>query len=224
MTTDFFRTALRTILKHRAHSALNVLGFSTGLACFALIVIWVNQQFQFDRMHKNADRIYQVNALVNDQSSTWKEAVTPAPLVRAMDQELPEVEHVLRMDFTDAVLSTGNVRVVEDGIVAADPSFFTFFDFNLLKGNPAQALSHPYSVVISESMARKYFGDTDPVNQTLRIFAYDPDEQGAEYRITGIIEDCPPNSHFTYTLLMSFSTIETAEPETLTQEGWYNHE
>lgn len=224
MITDFFKTALRTILKHRAHSALNVLGFSTGLACFALIIIWVNQQLHFDRMHENADRIFQVNALVADQSSTWKEAVTPAPLAKAMYHELPEVENIFRLNFSDAVISTGNVRFVEDGVVAADPTFFTFFDFRLLKGNAAQALSHPYSAVISESMAKKYFGDADPINQSLRLFSYDPDGQGADYLITGIIEDCPPNSHFTYTMLISFSTIETAEPETLTQEGWYNHE
>lgn len=224
MIVAFFRTALRTILKHRNHSVLNILGFSTGLACFALIAIWLNQQLHFDRMHKNADRIFQVNTLVNDGVSSWKEAVTPVPLAKAMHHELPEVENVLRLEFSDAVVSSGKAQFTEDGVAAADPSFFTFFDFKLLKGNVATALSQPYSLVISESMAKKYFGDADPINQSLRLFSYDPDGKGADYLVTGVIEDCPSGSHFTYDMLLSFSTIETAEPETLTQEGWSNRE
>jgi putative ABC transport system permease protein len=224
MITIFLRTAWRAILRNRFHSALNILGFSTGLACFGLITIWLIQQLSFDNIHKNADRIYQVNASVENESSAWKEAVSPAPLGLAMRDELSEVENVLRIDVSDAVVQGSKEQFKEDWILAADPSFFTFFNFKLLKGNAALALSRPYSIVISESMAKKYFGDVDPINQSLRLFAYDPDGKGADYLVTGIIEDCPATSHFNYTMIISFSTIEKAEPETLTARGWSNHE
>lgn len=220
MITLFLRTAWRAILRNRFHSALNILGFSTGLACFGLIAIWLIQQLSFDTFHSNADRIFQVNALVQNESNTWKEAVSAAPIGLAMKQEFTEVENALRLDVTDAMVQGSNGIFKEDWILAADPSFFTFFDFKLLKGNPEKALSAPYTIVLSESMAKKYFGEADPINQSLRIFSYDPDGKGADYLVTGIIEDCPQNAHFNYSMIMSFSTIEKAEPETLTSQAW----
>jgi putative ABC transport system permease protein len=224
MITIFLRTAWRAILRNRVYSSLNILGFSTGLACFGIIAIWLMQQWSFDTMHKNADRIFQVNASVENESAAWKEAVSAAPLGITMNQELVELENALRIDVSDAVVKGKQEQFKEDWILAADPSFFTFFDFKLLKGNAALALSQPYSIVLSESMAKKYFGEADPINQTLRIFSYDPDGKGADYFVTGVIEDCPENSHFIYSMIISFSTIEKAEPETITAKGWANHE
>jgi putative ABC transport system permease protein len=224
MITIFLRTAWRAIFRNRVYSSLNILGFSTGLACFGIIAIWLMQQWSFDTMHKNADRIFQMNASVKNESDAWMEAVSAAPLGFTMNQELVEVENALRIDVTDAVVKGKQEQFKEDWVLAADPSFFSFFDFKLLKGNAALALSQPYSIVLSESIAKKYFGDADPVNQTLRIFSYDPDGKGADYTVTGIIEDCPENSHFRYSMIISFSTIEKAEPETITAKGWTNHE
>jgi putative ABC transport system permease protein len=186
--------------------------------------MWVEQQLSFDRMHENAKQIFQVNALVTDETGIYKRAVTPAPLAGALVNDLPEVQEALRIDVSGAVVKSEDQQFVEQGILATDPSFFDFFDFKLLKGNAATALSEPYSVVISEQTAKKYFGDGDPINQSLRIFQYDPEGNGAEYKITGIIEDCPIHSHFDYSMLISFKTIEVAEPESLTDEGWRNNE
>lgn len=224
MVTIFFRTAWRAILKNRFHSALNIIGFSTGLACFGVIAIWLMQQFSFDKTHTKADRIFQVNASVENESTSWKEAISAAPLGITMNEEFSEVEDALRLDVTDAMIMGAKEVFKEDWILAADPSFFNFFDFKLIKGNTARALSEPYTIIISESMAKKYFGEADPINQSLRLFSHDPDGKGADYLITGIIEDCPANSHLNYTMIMSFSTIDKAEPETRYAEGWNNHE
>jgi putative ABC transport system permease protein len=224
MLKIFLNTSVRVAFKNRVYAALTIFSFSTGLACFGLITIWLGQQIEFDRMHKKANRIFQVNTTVTDQSSSWNQAVTPAPLAPRLRSEVPDLEGVLRMDVSDAVVRSGDVKFNEDGIIATDPSFFNFFDFKLIKGNPHTVLSEPYSVVISEGIAKKYFGKSDPINQSLRIFQYDPDGRGAEFKITGVIEDCPENSHFLYTMLISFSTIEVAEPEVLMQHGWQNHE
>ena len=122
-----------------------------------------------------------------------------------------------------AVVRYGDKQFSERDIIAVDPSFFDIFSFKLLKGNPATALSDPYNIVLSESMARKYFGDEDPLGQSLRIFQYDPDNQGAEYKITGIVEDCPQNSHFNYNFLFSFKTIEAVYPDSFGHDGWFNN-
>lgn len=224
MIRRLLRSSLRQLLKNRIHTWLNILGLSVGLACFAIIAMWVEQQLSFDRMHQNAKRIFQVNALVTDDAGIYKQAITPAPLAGALVNDLPEVEGTLRIDVSGAVVKSEDQQFVEQGILATDPSFFDFFDFKLLKGNPATALSEPYTVVISEQTAKKYFGDRDPINQSLRILQYDPEGNGAEYKITGIIEEGPVHSHFDYSMLISFKTIEVAEPESLTDEGWRNNE
>ena len=217
MILSFLRTSLRHLVRNRTYASLNILGLSVGLACFAIIGMWVEQQLSFDRMHEKAGRIYQVNATVSEETGTFSRATTPAPLASAMLNDLPEIDRALRMDVSDAVVKSEAEQFVEKGILAADPSFFDFFDFRLLKGDPATALSEPYSVVVSEHIAKKYFGDRDPVNESLRIFQYDPEGNGADFKITGIIEDGPVNTHFGYSMIISFSTIEVAEPESLTE-------
>ena len=224
MLSSFVRTALRHLRRNRTYATLNILGLSVGLSCFTIIGLWVEQQFSFDTMHKKAKRIYQVNAKVFDGTSEFSQAITPAPLALALRSGMPEIDQTLRIDVSDAVVKSDTEQFVEDGIIAADASFFQFFDFKLLKGNPATALSEPYSIVISEKMAKKYFADRDPLNEFLKIFQYDPDGKGAEYKITGIIEDCPENSHFEYSMLVSFKTVEVAEPESITEAGWLNNE
>ncbi|HEX8038553.1 MAG TPA: ABC transporter permease, partial [Chryseosolibacter sp.] len=224
MILSRLRNSLRHLIKNRTHAWLNIFGLSVGMACFAIIGMWVEQQLSFDRMHEKAKRILQVNAVVTSEAGIYKQAITPAPLARALMNDLPEVEGSLRVDVSGAVVKSEDQQFVEQGILATDPSFFDFFDFRLLEGNPATALSEPYSVVISEQMAKKYFGDEDPMNHSLRIFQYDPEGNGAEYKITGIIQDCPVHSHLRYSLLISFKTIEVAEPESLTAEGWRNNE
>lgn len=224
MLSSFLRAGLRHLLRNRAYTGLNILGLSAGLACFAIIGMWMKQQLSFDRMHAHGDRIFQVDATVLDERSQYDQAITPAPLTHALANGLPEIENTLRIDVNEAVVRSGTQQFVEGGIIATDASFFDFFDFKLIKGDPLTALAEPYSVVVSERTAKKYFGDRDPLNESLRIFQYDPDGNGAEYKITGVIEDCPANSHFDYSMLISFKTIEVAEPETMGDAGWRNSE
>ena len=212
MIRSFFTTAVRHLIKNGAYTLLNIGGLSIGLACFTLIGLWVKNEFSYDSFHKNADRIYRVAGTFTDESGQFDQAVTCIPLAPALANDLPEVENTVRLDMNGAVVRYGDKQFSERDIIAVDPSFFDIFSFKLLKGNPATALSDPYNIVLSESMARKYFGDQDPLGQSLRIFQYDPDGQGAEYKITGIVEDCPQNSHFNYNFLFSFKTMEAANP------------
>ena len=211
------------MLKNKGYTVLNALGLSMGLACFTLISLWVKDELSYDQFHANADRIFRIGGLFTDESGKFDQAVTCIPLAPALESDLPEVEAALRIDVNDAVVQYGDVKFNEPDILAVDPSFLKIFSFKLLEGDAATALNEPYNIIISESMAKKYFGDKDPVGESLRILKYDPDGQGAEYKITGIIEDCPANSHLHYNFLFSFKTIETVDPRSFGHDGWFSN-
>lgn len=220
MLKSYLTTALRHLLKSKLYSTLNVIGLSVGLACFTLIGLWVKYELTYDSFHKNADRIYRVADTFTDESGTFDQAVTPRALAAALLSDFPEVEEVVRVKKNDATVKYGDKQFLEDAIVLTDPSFFSMFGFRLLKGNPATALKDPYSVVLSESIAKKYFGTSDLLGQSIRIFAYDPDGKGSEYKITGIAEDCPSNTQFHYDILLSFATVDARNKNADPAAGW----
>lgn len=223
MLRSFFTTAARRLLKNSAYTMLNIAGLSIGLACFTLIGLWVWDELNYDCFHEKKDRIYRVGSTFTDESGQFDQAVTCIPLAPALVNDLPEVENALRIDTNGAIVRQGDKQFSETGILGVDPSFFDFFDFKLLKGDPATAFNEPYNIVLSETMAKKYFGEKEPLGEFLRIFQYDPDGQGVEYKVTGVIEDCPANSHFNYNFLFSFKTIEIVYPNAFGYDGWFNN-
>jgi putative ABC transport system permease protein len=223
MFRSYFISAARHLVKNRSYAVLNILGLSIGLACFTLIALWVQNELSYDRFHEKAEHIYRVGGIFTDESGKFNQAVTCTPLAPAMISDLPEVEDALRIDINDAIVRLDNKQFVEDDILGVDPSFFNIFSFKLLRGDVATALKAPYSLVITESMAKKYFGDRDPLGESLLLFLLDPDGKGAPYKITGVIEDAPSNAHFTYNFLFSFSTIETVRPNLFGHDGWFEN-
>jgi putative ABC transport system permease protein len=203
--------ALRHLRKNTTYSLLNIFGLSVGLACFALISLWVNGELSYDRFHEKSDRIYRVTSKFTDETSVVDQAVTGGPLAAALVRDIPEVEQAVRIDPSDAVMAYGDKSFLEQGIIT-DQSFFELFDFKLLNGDRQSALKEPYSVVLSQSMAQKYFGKTDPVGQLIKIFRFDTDGNGAQYKVTGVIENCPTNSQFFYDFVISLKTWETFNP------------
>lgn len=223
MIRSYLQSAWRHLTKNRLYALLNILGLSVGMACFTMIGLWVKDELSYDRFHEKADRIYRVAGIFTDESGQFDQAVTCIPLAPALVNDLPEVEAAVRIDRNDAVVQLDDKSFVEDGIQGVDASFFQVFSFKLLKGNSVTALMEPYSIVLSESMARKYFGDADPIGRSLKLFLYDPDNRGAEYKITGVVQDCPANSHFSYNFLFSFKTIESVDPNAFGHDGWFNN-
>jgi putative ABC transport system permease protein len=223
MIRSFIRTAFRHLLRKKGYALLNIFGLSIGLACFTLIGLWATDELSYDKFHPKADRIYRVAGTFTNESGQFDQAVTCIPLAPALASDLPEVEDALRIDTNGATVRLNDKQFVEKDILGVDPSFFNFFSFKLVKGDAATALNEPYNIVLSESMAKKYFGDKDPLGESLTIFQYDPGENGAEYKVTGVIEDCPANSHFHYNFLFSFKTIEVARPESFGYDGWFNN-
>lgn len=223
MLRNYLTSALRHLLKNKGYTFLNALGLSVGLACFTLIGLWVKDELSYDRFHSKADRIYRAANTFTDESGQFQQAVTSIPLAPALVSDLPEVEEAVRIDLNGAVVQQGDRKFIEWGILAVDPSFFKIFDFKLISGNPATALNEPYNILLTESMAKKYFGNENPIGQSLRIFQYDPGQNGAEYKITGIVQDCPANSQFFYNFLFSFKTLEAYDKNSFGYDGWFNN-
>ena len=192
------RRFIRQSLKRPVYTGLNLVGLATGLACFGLISIWIQHEKNFDRMHKQADRIFRVSGQVETDTETFKQAVTCSPMASTLVQDFPEVKAAVRLDQNDAIVRYSDNQFKEDGLLFTDPSFFDIFDFNLILGDEATALSDPYSIILTTSIAKKYFGNENPLGKSITIFLYDPKGQGAPYKVTGVVADPPANSHFNF--------------------------
>lgn len=203
MLKNYFITALRNLRRRKVLSFLNLSGLALGITCFMLISLYVQSELDFDRFHQDVDRIYRVcseHPFVYHGKN--QSAITPAPLAPALKQDLPEVLNSVR--FTDAnnVLLSANEKVfLEDSVFFASPEIFEVFSFPLLAGDPAGALSSsPYSMVISERMAQKYFDEENPLGRTIRY------GQDQDFKITGILRDIPENSHIKAEFIVPFKT------------------
>ncbi len=207
--------AWRKIAKDKTYSFLNMVGLSAGLTCFAFIALWVNSEFSYDTFNQNYDRIVRVNKIIKTETGLSESARSGAAVAKVLQSNYPEVENTVRMDMREEVVQYKD-KILQEQIILTDPSFFQIFSYSLIRGNAATALSQPFSVILTESTARKYFGATNPIGETLKIYMYDGVEMGKSYKVTGITPDPPQNAHFTFNMLASFSTVEAANPEVLT--------
>jgi len=186
---SYVQVALRKIRRQRAYSFINIAGLAVGLACSVLMMLWVNEETSFDRFHVNRDSIYRLVKETRTETAVALDARAPTPSGPAIKAEVPEVLDFCRYRTTKYYGVRLGDKALFDAIIGiADPSFFTMFTFPFLKGDPKTALDGPRSVVITESLARTFFGDEDPMGKLLTI-TRDP------YTVTGVIRDVPENSH-----------------------------
>jgi putative ABC transport system permease protein len=141
-------------------------------------------------------------------------------MAKALKDDYAEVENTVRMRMREEIVTHKNQQTLQPGILLTDPSFFDVFSYHISRGDVATALNEPYSIILTESTAKKYFGDSDPLGQTLELNLYDSTGRGALYKITGVMPDPPKNAHFVFNMLASFKTIEVANPDVLTVDGW----
>jgi putative ABC transport system permease protein len=220
MIRKYLLQAWRRSYKDRSYTLLNMLGLAAGLASFAFISLWVTDELSFDKFNTNYDRIVRVTGTAKTESGISASAVTSAPMAKALQDDYPEVENTVRMDMRDEIVVHDNKQTRQSGILLTDPSFFKVFSYGLSRGDEATALNEPYTIVLTESTAKKYFGTSDPMGQRMLLLMNDSTNRGAEYRVTGIMPDPPANAHFTFNMIASFKTIEVAHPDVLTVDGW----
>ena len=197
MLTNYIKIALRNLRKHRGYSLINITGLAIGMACCILILLWVQDEMNFDRFHKNADDIYRVIQDINfsDHSTSW--AINQGPLGPSLENDYPEIIDSCRMTGRGVTMTYGDMRF-DEVLGMIDGAIFSMFSFPLVSGDPDMALSTPQSIVFSEEMAKKYFPDEDPIGKTVRI------DNRFDFVITGVMETMPLNSHFRYDFIIPF--------------------
>ncbi|HZY79133.1 MAG TPA: ABC transporter permease [Cyclobacteriaceae bacterium] len=199
MFKNYFLTSVRSLMRSPGFSVINILGLAVGLAIFGLIAFYVYHEFSFDRYHKNADRIVRIVENLRTENELLLQSTSSPPMGPRLLRELPEVEKYVRFQNWNLLGQRNGNSFYESESYIADSTVFDVFSFKLIKGDKTTALREPYSIVLTETMAKRYFGDEDPVGQTLKM-DYD------NYKVTGVMEDVPENSHFRFSNLISFST------------------
>ncbi|WP_422858125.1 ABC transporter permease [Flagellimonas sp. S174] len=219
MIKNYLKLAWRNLLKNKGYSAINIGGLAIGLACFLLIAIFISNELSFDDYHEKKDRIYRVahHSNAEDLSDTW--IWGNAPIGPALKSDFPEIiEKVQFSGISDILLEYNNRSYQESECFYMDPSVFDVFSWPLISGNPKTALEAPYSIVLTETTAKKYFGDENPIGKTLNGIG----GRAADgvYTVTGILKDIPENSHFTFDVLMSMSSFYQTRPGIFEQWGY----
>ena len=211
--------AWRHIKRSKAHSVLNILGLAVGMAVFILIMLFVRTELSYDRYHANGTNIYRV---VQEQPGNIYLGsnlfgVTPGPLAAAMVRDFPEVLAATRIDnWRNVLIRIGQKSFMEDEIHWTDPQTFEIFSFPIVRGEGGSALEEPFSILLSESAAARFFGDDEPVGQTLILQAY---EMNSEFKVAGIFRDVPDNSHFIMNVVAPFETMGKIQERDLTRWG-----
>ena len=199
MLRNYIKTAFRSLLKNKGFSVINILGLGIGIASFVLITLYVYHELTFDQFHTKADRIFRVVENLRTENEMLFQSTSSPPMAPHMKEQFPEVESYVRFNTWGMLVRKGEISIYEQECLLADSTIFDVFSFPLIKGDTKSALTEPNSIVITESAAKKYFGSEEPLGQTLNM-------EGEEYKITGIVADVPENSHFTFNILISFST------------------
>ena len=185
---------------------INIFGLAIGIACSILIVLFIIHESSYDSFHDQANRIRQVWITGKFAAAEFQSATTASPSGPAFMEEIPEVVNYTRVDRWDNVITKyGDRTYLEDHFYWADSGFFEIFSFTLLKGEPSRVLSEPRSMVITESTARKYFGEEDPMGKTIEVFS-----DSTDYTVTGIVEDIPANSSLYFDMVVDFQSHHRA--------------
>src|SRR5436190_17985284 len=198
MIKNYFKTAWRTLNKHRAYSIINVLGLTLGIASCLVIFLVVKYELGYDKFNKKADRIYRVTLNAIDFNPCVSMAVVPA-----LRTDFPELEAVSQVWFHESALITIGRQTCykEKNIAFADQYFTSIFDYQWLAGNPKTALTEPNTIVLTETFARKYFGNKEAIGQIINL--------DNEYNliVSGVMKDIPGNTHLPFNFLVSFETV-----------------
>jgi putative ABC transport system permease protein len=202
MLRNYLKTGLRNVLRNKGYSLINISGLAMGMACCILILLFVQDELNFDCYHTKKDHIYRLVAL--NQSGGEERHLAPigAPVGQIFADAFPEIQKQVRFYRGSRVLVRyQDKRFFEERFFYGDPTAFDVFSFSVIKGNPQTALSVPFAVVMTESMAKKYFGREDPVGRTIIL------DNEHSYNIVAVMRDVPPNSHFRFDFLASLETL-----------------
>lgn len=203
MFGNYWKITWRGFRRHKGYSFINIFGLAVGMASCFLILLWVSDELSFDRFHVKSDRLYRVEADVAYEGGTNHVQMSPVPLVPILDQNIPEIKKASRCTrFGGIQLGFEKNIFYEDNIRAVDPSFFEMFSFPLMEGSPQTVLAEPFSIILTEKSARKYFGEDNPIGRVMQV------ENQFELIVTGIVQNTPDNSTITFDALVRFDFVK----------------
>lgn len=219
MIRNYIKVALRHLMRNKGITVINIAGLAIGMACCILIVLFIKDELSYNDFHKNASSIYRVNSVIKSSNGhTGEMGVAQFGAAPNLKTELSRILDAVRYyEAREVIVSANNEKFRQQNTVFADETFFSMFSFPLLRGNPATVLKEPYTVVLTERTAKKFFGDEDPVGKVLRM------QDDYDCRVTGVVEDAPANSDLQFEMVMSFATfLQTAAKAGYTPEdSWF---
>lgn len=205
MINNNIKTALRSLLKNKGFTVINILGLAMGLAICLLIVFYVIDELSYDRYNIKADRIYRVNTDIKYGGSISSYAISPPPLAISLSN-FSEVERAVRLiPSVGTRFKRGNENIIEDKVAYADAGIFSVFTLPMISGSPKNALTEPNTIVISERAAQKYFNTTNAAGRYLFLVT-----ENKSFKVTGVIRNMPVQSHFNFDYFLSMSSLATS--------------
>src|SRR4030042_2622396 len=201
MIKNYLKIALRNFRRHLGYSFINISGFAVGMACCLLIRIYFRQELSYDRYHKDAARIYRISMDIRSKTANRLFAPISSTAAPALKADFPQGEYASRIiPAGNRLVKRGEESFYEELFMFADKEIFDVLTFRFVRGDPRKALLRPQTLVVSQRMAHKYFGEDDPLGKTLNI-------NQKEYEITGVVGDAPGNTHLKYDLLASMEWL-----------------
>ncbi|RRB14239.1 FtsX-like permease family protein [Larkinella knui] len=219
MIRNYFKIAFRNLVRNKTYASINVSGLALGMTCGILIFLLVNYHLHFDNFHPNSDRIYRFVTEQHRETTSYTYSV-PNPFGKAFRNDYTFGEKVARVATADDVVLTikkgREIRKFKEGetVAFAETDFFDIFNFPLLQGNLKTALSEPNTAILTQKMARKFFGDADPINQTFRL------DNKIEFKVTGVLKDLPINTDRKTEVYLSYNTLKQYNEWMASDDSW----
>lgn len=205
MLISYFKIVIRNFQKNRVFSLINIVGLALGMSCFTVILLFVENQFSYDKFHHSPENVYRIVKDFVNEGDRIPDATTPPALSSAVRRDLPEVDAITRF-FPNGgrrnLLEYGEKRFYELNLIRVDSSFFDVFDFQFVHGSKDHPFTGIHSILLTEKTARKYFGDENPVGKVIRTNI----NNQTDFEVSGVLKDVPQNSHFTFDVLIPFES------------------
>ena len=217
MFRNYLKVAVRYLLAHKGYSVINILGLAVGITCCILIMLFVKTELSYDRFHTRADRLYRVWQHEKYEGEDFINVVTSLPMAAAIQRNYPEVEATCRVYNFNPIVKLGQNNFTQS-VCMVDSTFFRMFDFQFVQGDGSNAFTNPNSVIITSSIAKKYFGEQNAIGKNIEIqFG----EEKVPFAVNGIVNDPPEASSIKFQMLISYSNAKNIfRPGLFT--SWFN--
>ncbi|MFC2133159.1 ABC transporter permease [Bacteroidota bacterium] len=214
MFNNYFKIAVRNLRRHKSFSIINISGLAIGLAVSLLILLYVFNEVTYDKHIENYQNKFRIGSNMSFQGRTMKFGQTAAPTGQVMFEEIPEVINSVRLYMSEGILTYEDKIFKEEDIVYAEPTFFDMFTVNIIIGNPESVLEAPFSIILTEDAALKYFGSENPIGKILKL------DNSYDFTVTGIVDRLPANTHIQYDMLASWSSLYQIPYHQRFIDGW----